>query len=208
LFSRIVTEFRMSKKPYYSTASIFVAVAAFFSPSMAAAHPGHGADFHSGWMHPFMGIDHLLAMVAVGLLAVRIGGRGWWVLPAVFLGSMFVGGVAATTGFNLPGVEIAIMTSVLVLGVLLAAARVVPLWLGVGLVALFAFFHGHAHATEMVANGSLAPVAGGFLLATAVLHASGILAGMALAAWHRTEAVRFVGGAIAAAGAMMLVGWI
>jgi urease accessory protein len=97
---------------------------------------------------------------------------------------------------------------VLVLGALLAVARVSPLWLGVGLVALFAFFHGHAHATEMAASGSLMPVASGFLLATAVLHAGGILIGVALASWRRTEAVRFIGGAIAAVGLMMLVGWI
>jgi urease accessory protein len=198
----------MSQKPVYLAAAAIAATASFFSPSIASAHPGHGADFHSGWVHPFTGIDHLLAMVAVGLLAVRIGGRGLWVLPAAFLGSMLVGGVAAKAGLTLPGVEIGIMTSVLVLGVLLAAGRISPLWLGAGLATLFAFFHGHAHATEMAASGSIAPVASGFLVATAVLHASGILIGMALAAWQRAEAVRFVGGAIAAAGAMMLVGWI
>lgn len=198
----------MFKKPYYLAPAAVALAASFLSPGIAAAHPGHGADFHSGWMHPFMGLDHLLAMVAVGLLAVRIGGRGLWILPAAFLGSMVLGGMAATAGLALPAVEIGIMTSVLVLGVLLAVARVSPLWLSAGLVTLFAFFHGHAHATEMVASGSLAPVASGFLLATAVLHAGGILIGMALASWQRTEAVRFVGGAIAAAGLMMLVGWI
>lgn len=175
-------------------------------PGMAQAHPGHpGHEFNEGLLHPLTGLDHLLAMVAVGLLAVRIGGRGLWLMPAAFLGSMLAGGLAAALGMPLPGVEYGIMASVLVLGLLVAWTRVAPLWVGAALVASFAFFHGHAHAAEMVAGGSLAPYAIGFLLSTALLHASGIAAGMALGKWISVRTVQWAGAAISAAGLLMLV---
>ncbi len=175
------------------------------------AHPGHAgheSDFHAGWQHPLMGLDHLLAIVAVGLLAARMGGRTLWLLPGVFLGSMFLGGVAASAGLRLPGVEFGILTSVLVLGALVAAARVAPQRVAVALVTLFAFFHGHAHAAEMLTSGSFAPYAAGFLLTTAALLATSLAGGLALEKLSRTRAVRFAGGAIAAAGLLMFAGLI
>lgn len=174
----------------------------------AYAHPGHGSDFHDGWQHPLMGLDHLLAIIAVGLLAARSGGRTLWLLPAAFLGSMLLGGLAASAGLRLPGVEFGILTSVLVLGALVAAARVAPQRVAVGLVVLFACFHGHAHAAEMLEHGAFAPYAGGFLLTTAVLLAASLMGGVALEKFSRTRAVRFAGGAIAAAGLMMFAGLI
>ncbi|MCC7084128.1 MAG: HupE/UreJ family protein [Pirellulales bacterium] len=191
---------------------IVVALAALgcsFAPAIAQAHPGHGisdrwGDFPSGWIHPFTGIDHLLAMVAVGLLAVRMGGRGLWLLPMAFLGSMLLGGAAAFANWSLPGVEAGILTSVLVFGSLLALTRVVPLWLGVALAAMFAMFHGYAHASEM-GGESATRFAAGFLLATAALHAAGIAAGMVLAFWRQEKTIRIVGGAIAAAGLVMMI---
>jgi len=175
------------------------------------AHPGHGGhtgDFQAGWQHPLFGFDHLLAIVAVGLLAARIGGRTMWILPGVFLGSMLLGGVAASMGVSLPGVEFGILASVLVLGSLVAAARVAPQRVAIVLVTLFAFFHGHAHAAEMLTSGSLVPYAAGFLLSTSLLLAAGVLGGMALQKLDRTQAVRFAGGAIATAGLLMFAGLI
>jgi urease accessory protein len=176
------------------------------SGTVAQAHPGHpGHDFTDGALHPLTGLDHLLAMVAVGLLAVRIGGRGLWLMPAAFLGSMLLGGLAATAGLPLPGVEYGIMASVLVLGLLVASKRVSPLGIGAVLVGAFAFFHGHAHAAELVSGGSLAPYAVGFLLSTALLHAGGIAAGLALGRWVNTQTVQWLGAGISVAGLLMLV---
>ena len=173
----------------------------------ALAHPGHGGHgFADGWQHPFQGLDHLLAIVAVGLLAVRIGGAAIWVMPAMFMGGMVLGGCAAALGMPLPGVEWAIMASVLGLGLLIAITKVVPLSAGAALVALFAVFHGHAHATEMAAGSTLAAYSAGFLLATALLHISGVLGGLALAKGFTRDALRITGGFIAAAGALMICG--
>lgn len=173
----------------------------------AWAHPGHaGHEFVDGWMHPLVGLDHLLAMVAVGLLAARMGGRALWLMPTTFLASMLAGGVLASLGVPLPGVEYLIMTSVLVLGLLIAATNVIPLAVGAALVALFAAFHGHAHAAEMVDGGAFGPYAAGFLLATALLHVIGIAGGVALARWIDVRALRLTGGAITAASALLILG--
>lgn len=174
---------------------------------IAYGHPGHthAGDFAAGWQHPLIGFDHLLAMIAVGLLAFRVGGRGLWLVPTVFLGSMLFGGIAATAGLPLPGVEFGVVASVVVLGLLVAATQTLRAEYAMGLVALFAFFHGYAHATEMLAGGSLASYAAGFLLTTVLMHGVGIGAGLALQKLHRTELIRLAGGAIAAAGLLMFV---
>lgn len=178
------------------------------SPGLAWAHPGHGGGFRDGWQHPLTGIDHLLAMIAVGLLAVRVGGRGVWLIPLAFLGAMTVGGVAAQAGLTVPGVEMGIVASVLVLGGMVVAAGTAPAWIAAGVVAAFAFFHGHAHGTEMAAGGSLVSYAMGFLLATALLHLAGILGASGLARLRQDRLARLAGGAIAACGALMMFGWL
>ena len=173
-----------------SSAAIFTLAAA----TPAFAHPGHGGyEFVDGWEHPFSGIDHLLAMVAVGLLAVRIGGKAIWIMPCTFMVSMLAGGMLAEVGVPMPGVEWWISASVLALGLMVAATGVVPLKYGAALVALFAIFHGHAHATEMHGT-SIAAYAVGFILATAVLHASGIAIGLAMRRWGKPMAMRVAGG--------------
>ncbi len=181
--------------------------AALFARS-AYAHPGHVGGFEEGWQHPLLGLDHVLAMVAVGLLAARGGGRTLWLLPVAFLGGMLLGGVAASAGLRLPGVEMGIVASVLVLGALVAAARVAPRRVAVALVALFALFHGHAHVVEMLSGGALVPYAAGFLLSTATLLAAGVAGGLVLERIARTRGVRLAGGAIAAAGLLAFVGLI
>lgn len=184
-----------------------IAVASVLTTAQTAwAHPnGVGNNFAAGFTHPFLGLDHLLAMVAVGLLAVRVGGKGLWMLPAAFLGAMLLGGLLATAGVALPAVEYGILASVLVLGSLVALARSLPWAAAGGLVGLCAIFHGHAHAEEMLQGSSFALYAIGFLLATAILHLSGVAAGLAISRWISVPALRFCGGAIAAASLLLMI---
>jgi urease accessory protein len=179
-----------------------------FAPRWAAAHPGHSEGFDGGLLHPLMGLDHLLAMVAVGILAARVGGRGLWLVPGAFLGAMLLGGLAAAAGLALPGVEVGIVASVIVLGMLIVMRHSATWGWCVAIVAPFAFFHGHAHTTEMAASGSLVPFAAGFLLGTAVLHFAGALGAIALQKAWRAEAVRFIGAVIAAYGVLIIAGLI
>jgi urease accessory protein len=181
-------------------------LAVLLLPGIAVAHPGHDiSDFGSGWEHPFHGLDHLLAMVTVGLLATRIGGRALWLLPTAFLGFMLIGGLVAAAGLTLPAVEYGIIASVVVLGLVLASTRVAPAWFGCCLAAAFAVFHGHAHAAEMASGGSLAPYAGGFLLATSVLLACGVVGGLLLQRLQ-SRSLQWLGMGVSAAGLLLLAG--
>ncbi len=173
------------------------------------AHPGHvGHAFAAGWQHPLAGLDHLLAIVAVGILAVRIGGKAIWAMPTIFLASMLVGGAAAACGIPLPASEWVISLSVLILGLMVAVSRTAPLAVGGALVALFAIFHGHAHVAEMASGGSLTSYAVGFVLATAVLHVCGVLGGLIMIRSISTYAVRWSGAFISIAGVLLLCGAI
>lgn len=132
----------------------------------ASAHSVGGSGFADGLAHPLFGLDHLLAMVAVGLWAGRIGGRALWLVPAAFLAAMLMGSLLRVA---LPLVEPGILGSVVILGLLAFAAPKLPLWLPAGIVALFAVLHGQAHGVEL--GGGAATL--GFLLATAALHGLG-----------------------------------
>ena len=137
----------------------------------ALAHPGdHAGGFAHGFAHPFAGLDHLLAMVAVGLWAARFSGLPRWILPLAFVSFMALG-----TGLALPMVEPMIAASVLVLGLGAALGRRLPVAAGAALTALFALYHGQAHFAEMPADASLAGFALGMLSATALLHGAGLL---------------------------------
>lgn len=147
------------------------------SPAYAAVEPF--ASFATGFAHPVVGFDHILAMATVGVWGVLEGGRALWIWPVAFVSTMLTGFAAATLGLHVPGVPAAVAASTIVLGLMVAFAVRAPLWLGAALIGLFAFFHGHAHGTEAIA-GSLVAYGAGFALATAALHAVGI--GLALAA--------------------------
>jgi urease accessory protein len=142
-------------------------------PASAWGHPADAA----GFVHPFTGLDHLLAMLAVGLWAAQLGGRWTWAVPLAFVGSMALGGALGFTGLELPLVEPMIAASVLVLG-LVVALRVRLRWSALALVGAFAVFHGIAHAAEMPREVSRLVYACGFVLATALLHAAGVALGM------------------------------
>ncbi len=169
------------------------------------AHAGHShvSGFEAGFLHPWLGLDHLLAMLAVGLLAVRAGSaRAWWMVPTGFIGGMLVGAVVSGMGVGIPGVEWVIAGSVIALGLLVAALPSVSIGVALPLVAFAGMFHGHAHISEMA--GSAIPYATGMVLATAILHALGIAAGLGLMRIAPQPAVRFAGVAMACAFAITL----
>lgn len=162
------------------------------SSTAALAHTGHGdaAGFAHGFMHPLGGYDHVLAMVAVGLLAAHLGGRALWLVPAAFVAAMAASGALGVAGAPVPFVESGIMLSIVVLG-LAAVLRVnMPVSAAMALVAFFAIFHGTAHGAEMPADASGLTYAAGFLTATALLHAAGIAIGLGVGAVFARGAVR------------------
>lgn len=144
--------------------------------SMAQAHTfgAHGAGFVAGIVHPFGGWDHLLAMLAVGVWAAQLGGKAQGIVPLAFVTCMIVGGLAAFAGLRSEIAELGILGSVLVFGLLIAAAPRLPLWLPALAVGGFALFHGHAHGLEMPEAASPIAYAAGFVFATVTLHLLGI----------------------------------
>ncbi len=174
------------------------------------AHEGHahahGSGFSSGIAHPISGLDHVLAMVAVGVWAAQLGGRAVWALPLVFAGVMALGGLVGIVGAGLPGVEIGIAASALVLGTVILAGRQAPLWVGCAVVAILAVFHGYAHGAEMAVGASAAAYSAGFVIATLLLHGAGLGLGLAGLAGRAERWLRAAGGLIGAAGVWMLAG--
>lgn len=181
----------------------FVLATLSFMPTLASAHPETMlATGGSGFLHPLTGLDHLLAMFAVGLWAARLRGAALFAFPAAFPLAMIGGALAALAGWALPAVEPMIATSVIVLGIAVASGVKVPVGAGVALVAAFAIFHGYAHATE--APQDVLPYGVGFVLATVLLHLVGMLVGFAFQ--ERTRALQLGGSAIAVAGLAMVLG--
>lgn len=178
------------------------------TPFLAQAHivPGEANGFTSGLNHPLHGLDHILAMVAVGLWAVQLGGRSLWLVPATFVSLMTVGGTLGMLGVHVPMVEAGILVSVLTFGILIAAKARLPLILSMVVVGIFAIFHGHAHGTEIPMATSGLTYALGFVLATAALHACGIGLGMLAQKRRSLPALRFAGAGIAMAGICMWLG--
>jgi len=170
----------------------------------ASAHVGHGEvdGIVHGFMHPIGGLDHMLAMVAVGLLAALLGGRALWMVPAAFMVMMAAGAGLAMTGVELPFVELGISASVVALGVAVALQIPLPIMAAMAIAGFFAIFHGAAHGAEMPVDASGASYAAGFLAATALLHLAGIGLGMGLSRLVSTNDAlsRVAGGAIAMAG--------
>ena len=169
----------------------------------ASAHVGvhTGAGFGGGFAHPFVGLDHLLAMLAVGLWAAQQGGRALWAVPAAFVAAMLAGGALAWSGFVLPQVEAGITASVLVLGLLIATRQRWAVPVGMALAAVFALFHGYAHGLEMPGTAAPTLYAAGFALATATLHGVGLAGGLL-----GRRALQLAGVGIAAAGVALVLG--
>lgn len=172
----------------------------------AVAHTGFRptSGLLAGFAHPLLGLDHVLAMTAVGALAAQAGGRALWALPLAFMSSMTLGALAAMGGIGLSYVELGIAGSVLALGALIAFEVRLPTAILAVTIALFAIFHGHAHGSELPATAGATDYALGFLGATALLHGSGLLLGLALKNFG-AMALRLAGGGTAAVGLVLLL---
>lgn len=184
--------------------------AALLALALAPAAHAHSnlfpaAGFTAGFTHPWLGLDHLLAMLSIGLWAAFLtpGSRRVWRLPALFLGLMVAGGALGVAGVALPGVEAGIATSVLLLGLAMGAMARLPQGFAGLLAGLFALCHGHAHGAEMLAGTGFWSYALGFVAATGLLHLTGVLAGGALL--HRPVLYRTLGGLIGGLGGLLLI---
>lgn len=180
----------------------------FISISSAFAHPGHPTafGFNDGFAHPFSGIDHLLAMLAVGLWAAQNQRPALWVLPLAFPLMMLAGAMLAFAGVAAPAVETGIAASVAVLGLLIGFAIRMPVWASAAVVSVFALFHGYAHGSELPHGASALWYGAGFVAATALLHLLGLSIGLFAGQKMAAQAVRVGGIAIAAVGGYLLAG--
>ena len=176
------------------------------APTLAHAHPGHGSSLQAGLAHPVQGLDHILAMVAVGLWAAQLGGRARWAVPAAFVVVMMLGNALGMTGFAVPLIEPAIVCSVILLGLLVLTAVRLPIVASMAVVGGFALFHGLAHGAEVPANASGLAYMLGFALTTAAFHGCGLAAGAALVQFAKIPWLRFAGAAIAVAGTLLAIG--
>lgn len=184
-----------------------ILLGALAAATPAFAHTGTGTEsgIVHGFLHPLAGLDHVLAMIAIGVLASQLGGRALWLIPCAFLSCMVAGGLIGVAGVAVPMTEIAIALSVVVIGALVALDRHLSLVLAMGIAGGIAIFHGHAHGVEMPALAFGLTYGLGFLIATALLHGCGLLIGLASRRGDFARAARIGGGATAAAGVLLLV---
>jgi urease accessory protein len=189
-----------------SLALAALAAAALATP--AAAHTGLGllSGLGHGFAHPFLGLDHMLAMTSVGVWAAQQGGRTAWIVPSAFVATMALGGVLGMLGAGVGGTESVIVASVLILGAVVAAALRPPLWLAVPLVGALAIFHGVAHGRELPEATNASTYALGFIAATMILHATGLALAFALRSARQRAALRAAGVAQIGVGVLLAAG--
>jgi urease accessory protein len=194
-------KYRMVVRPLFFAAILFC-------PATLYAHVGSGGagGFFTGMQHPVSGFDHVLAMIAVGLWGAQLGAPGLWLLPIAFPMMMAFGGMLGLMGLPLPGVEVGIAVSAIVLGIMIFREARPALGISLAIVAFFAVFHGHAHGTELPPGQSGLLYSMGFVLATGCLHGVGIAIGLV----HRWETGRLLlrgaGAVVFAAGLFFLWG--
>lgn len=192
-----------------ASTKILVSMLLLGASGTALAHPGHDVSgFAAGLMHPFSGMDHLLAMLAVGLWAAqentgKNGKRKIWLLPATFMTMLAAGAAVALEWQGMPMIEAGIASSVLALGLLITLSAQLPAVFSIALTAVFGFFHGYAHGLELPDSVAPAEYALGFLAATASLHLCGIAVGVATRDRYASLA-KMLGVAIAASGVYLL----
>lgn len=184
-------------------------LAAATAPAFAHLDPDAHGSFMAGFSHPLFGLDHILAMVAVGLWAAQIAredksNRALWVVPSAFVGTMAIGFLLALSGIGLPFVEPAILASVIGLGLLIAMAAKLPVSACAAIVGVFALFHGHAHGGELGTAGAL-QFGIGFAIATALLHVAGIALGLGISRFA-PSVTRIAGAATALLGLSLVFG--
>ena len=181
------------------------------TPVVAFAHTGVGgtSGFVQGFGHPISGLDHLLAMLMVGVFAWQLGGRALWLVPMAFVVVMAVGGTLGIAGIGVPFVETGIALSVAVLGAMVAFNVITPTATAIGVVGLFAIFHGYAHGAEIPEDAGGLAYGAGFIIATALLHLAGISAGFLMGKAgekYGPVGVRLAGGLAIVAGVVLLAG--
>lgn len=189
-------------------AALPLGLVALAAPSAACAHlvRGEAVGFISGFEHPISGLDHIVAMIAVGLWGAQLGRPAIWLLPVTFPLVMAFGGFLGLIGVPLPGSEVAIALSGVVLGAAVLAEFRPPLWVAAMLVGAFGLFHGYAHGAELPPGENALLYSLGFVLATGLLHATGIAMGLVHRwPWGRL-ALRGTGAAVLSCGAVFL--WI
>lgn len=186
---------------------ITLSILTFFLSLPAQAHELHSTGgFISGFNHPVLGFDHMLAMICVGILSTKLGGRAIWTVPTVFVLFMLFGGIVGLLALPIPFVEFGIAASVLLLGLALAIDRKLPQWLVMAFVATFAIFHGHAHGVEMPQLAEPALYVLGFICGTSAIHIVGVILGIAMQDKDpRNRVVRSSGGVIALVGGYLLL---
>ncbi len=194
-----------------STQTVLAVTVSMVLATPALAHTGHGdaLGLAHGFMHPLSGLDHILAMLAVGLYATQLSGRALWMLPAAFMSAMIAGGAMGYSGIVIPVVEQGIALSVIVMGALIALGLKMPAIAGMSLVAMFAVFHGHAHGSEGAEVAFFSLYAAGFVTATFLVHLTGIALGLGLKTLEQNQALllrRAAGSAGAMAGIALLAG--
>jgi urease accessory protein len=172
--------------------------------NIASAHPGHGTGLLAGMAHPLFGLDHALAMLAVGFWAWQLGGRAKLVVPGSFVFLMALGGWLGLAGIAMPFIEAGIAASVLLVGLLTAFAVRLPTGTAAAIAGAFAVFHGYAHGVEMPALQEQWTYVAGFMAATAALHGTGMATAMAFR--RHQMALRMAGASIATTGAWLLTG--
>lgn len=187
---------------------VWVAVSALLAliPLTASAHTGMGPGFGltAGFTHPFSGLDHMLAMIAVGIWAIQMGGRSAWMVPLAFVSVMVLGGVVAFAGFHLPFVEQGIAASVIFLGLLILTATHLSTGVSASVVAFFALFHGFAHGSEMLLPEHALIYSTGFVLGTGLLHGAGIYIGYLIQQGQQRNLSRYLGGVITLGGLSLI----
>jgi urease accessory protein len=185
----------------------FVLLIALGFPSFALAHTGVGdaSGLLSGFAHPLGGLDHLCAMIGVGLWAAQRGGRAIWLVPLAFVAVMAFGGLLGAVGIAIPFVERGIIASVLILGILIAAAIRLPLLASALIVGAFALFHGHAHGAEMPLTASGLMYGIGFLASTSLLHLAGVGLGLVSRQSSAAWLLKYAGAVIVLCGMYLVL---
>jgi urease accessory protein len=184
---------------------VVILLLASATPAFAHVEQGQAQGLLNGVRHPMAGLDHVLAMIAVGLWGAQLGPPAIWLLPVTFPIVMAFGGFLGLVGIPLPGVEVGIALSAVLLGLMVARQAQPPLIVAAILVAVFAIFHGHAHGTELPTGQSGLTYSIGFVIATGCLHGVGILLGLVQKWAAGKAAIRLAGSMVAFAGVVFLV---
>lgn len=176
-------------------------------PALASAHPGHehASSFMTGFMHPMVGLDHLLAMLAIGLWGASLGGRALWAVPVAFVATMLFGGGLVIAGVQIPFIEQGIALSVILIGALLVSAVRFPIVASISIAGLFAVFHGAAHGVEIPLHTNAMEYGLGFAAATLALHIVGLGFGTTMIRFQTPIVTRVTGSLIALAGVFLAI---